>query len=218
MHILAGCAADRASYEASRYGQGLLTYSLLLGMRGAALREDQFVDVEPLFSFATNRVPELAKYIGGIQQPVVASPGGQSFDIGQLTAEDKALIPLQAVRPLVLRSNFQDDKRLRDHLELGRRVNEQLRASSCAAATLRSYSWMPKSFPARARWWGVTGWKAIRSWSTWSWPKVERSWGIFRLPPHGEIWRHWLPRSCARPNHGSPSEWDGYPFTGNGSK
>jgi hypothetical protein len=131
LHILAGCAADRASYEASQYGQGLLTYSLLLGMRGAALREEQFVDVEPLFSFATNRVPELAKCIGGIQQPVVASPrGGQSFDIGQLTAEDKALIPLQAVRPLVLRSNFQDEKRLRDHLELGRRVNEQLRAGS----------------------------------------------------------------------------------------
>ena len=35
IHVLAGCAADAVSYEASRYGQGVLTYSLLLAMRGA---------------------------------------------------------------------------------------------------------------------------------------------------------------------------------------
>ena len=36
LHLLAGAAADASSYEASRYGQGLLTYSLLLGMTGPA--------------------------------------------------------------------------------------------------------------------------------------------------------------------------------------
>ena len=51
LHILAGCASDSGSYEASRYGQGVLTYSLLLGMQGAALKEDQFVDVGTLFQF-----------------------------------------------------------------------------------------------------------------------------------------------------------------------
>ena len=35
IHVLAGCAADAVSYEASRYGQGVLTYSLLLAMRGS---------------------------------------------------------------------------------------------------------------------------------------------------------------------------------------
>ena len=44
-----GSAADAVSYEASRYGQGLLTYSLLQGMKGAALKEDQYVDVSKLF-------------------------------------------------------------------------------------------------------------------------------------------------------------------------
>ena len=33
-HVLMGCASDRVSYEASQYSQGLLTYSLLQGMRG----------------------------------------------------------------------------------------------------------------------------------------------------------------------------------------
>jgi hypothetical protein len=94
------------------------------------LREEQFVDVVPLFSFAENLVPQLAKNVGGIQQPTRANPGGQSFDIGQLTQEDKAQIPLQAPRPLVVRASFQDEKRPWDQLGLGRRVNEQLRDAS----------------------------------------------------------------------------------------
>lgn len=76
IHILAGCAADRVSYETTTYAQGLLTYSLLAGMRGAALREEQFVDVGHLFNYAADQVPELAKGIGGIQRPILAVPRG----------------------------------------------------------------------------------------------------------------------------------------------
>ena len=59
--MLAGCASDAVSYEASRYAQGLLTHSLLLGMRGAALRDSEFVDVLPLFGFAADQVPFIFK-------------------------------------------------------------------------------------------------------------------------------------------------------------
>jgi hypothetical protein len=126
LHILAGCAADSASYEASRYGQGLLTYSLLLGMRGAALKEEQFVDVTTLFDFAADRVPALASDIGGIQRPVIASPKGASFEIGQVTADDQRLIPLQPVRPLVLRTVFHDADEL-DPLGLSEQLDDALR-------------------------------------------------------------------------------------------
>ncbi len=34
--------------------QGLLTHSLLLGMKGAALREEEYVDVSTLFGFAAD--------------------------------------------------------------------------------------------------------------------------------------------------------------------
>jgi uncharacterized caspase-like protein len=78
LHILAGRAADAVSYEASRYAQGVLTYSLLLGMRGAKLRDGQFVDVVDLFGFTSDKVPELARDIGGIQRPVIVSPRGTS--------------------------------------------------------------------------------------------------------------------------------------------
>jgi len=131
LHILAGCAANQASYEASQYAQGLLTYSLLLGIKGAALRENEFVDVVKLLAFSSDKVPELARNIGGIQRPLIAMPqGGASFDIGQLTTEDKARIPLQSVRHLILRTSFQDQLRIQDHLGLGKAVDQRLREVS----------------------------------------------------------------------------------------
>jgi hypothetical protein len=127
LHVIAGSAANAVSYEASRYGQGLLTYSLLLGMRGAALRAEEFVDVSRLLQFAADQVPEFARDVGGIQRPLVASPaGGTSFDIGRLDHSDKTKIPLGEVRPLVLRSNFQHVTLYQDRLGLGNRVNAAL--------------------------------------------------------------------------------------------
>ena len=132
MHVLAGCAADSVSYEANRYGQGLLTYSLLLGMRGAKLRLGEYVDVVELFGFAADKVPELAKDIGGVQRPTIASPRGGSFDIGRLTTEDRKRVPLQTVKPVLFRSSFQEEARTRDGLGLGRRVNDRLQDASAA--------------------------------------------------------------------------------------
>ena len=142
LHILAGSAADAVSYEASQYGQGLLTYSLLLGMRGGALREDRFVDVSKWFDFATEEVPQLAKDIGGIQKPERYTPcriaeqaelacgSSATWDIGQLLGEDKARIPLATPRPVFLQSTFQDEVQLRDQLKLTGLVNEALREVS----------------------------------------------------------------------------------------
>jgi hypothetical protein len=125
--LLAGCAADRVSYEATRYGQGLLTYSLLLGMRGGALRNGEFVDAQRLLDFAQETVPTLARDLGGVQQPQKAMPrGGGSFDLGRLLAEDLPRIPVRAARPLFLRSNFQDAKRYVDVLGLARLVDRAL--------------------------------------------------------------------------------------------
>ena len=54
--ILAGCAAEKVSYEANAYAQGVLTYSLLLGMHGPALKNGQIVDIVSLFNFAASNV------------------------------------------------------------------------------------------------------------------------------------------------------------------
>ncbi len=134
MFVLAGCAADAASYEASRYGQGLLTYSLLLGMKGGGLRGGSFVDVMNWFQFARDTVPQLARNIGSVQQPVIATRrDASSFDIGQFDAEGRNRIPLGEELPMVMRSAFQDEERIRDHLGVARSLDEALDALSSRA-------------------------------------------------------------------------------------
>ena len=95
--VLMGSAADAVSYEASRYGQGLLTYTLLQAMRGAQLREGIYADVNGLFDYAADTVPQMARNIGGIQRPVIISPQtGGSFDIGRFTGDEREQIKLSA--------------------------------------------------------------------------------------------------------------------------
>ena len=131
LFVLAGCAADASSYEASRYGQGLLTYSLLMAMKGAKLRDNMFVDVNKLFDFATDEVPVLASGIGGIQKPIEATPyGGQSFDIGEITDQERPEVPLATAKPIILQASFQDEIKFRDYLNLSKKVDDALREIS----------------------------------------------------------------------------------------
>jgi WD40 repeat protein/uncharacterized caspase-like protein len=131
IHILAGSTADAVSYESSQYGQGVLTYSLLLGMRGAALRDDEFVDVARLFAYATDAVPKLAAFVGGIQRPLTSTPrGGTSFDIGRVGSAEREQIPMAMVRPLTLRAELEETASWYDSQGLGRAVNSILREES----------------------------------------------------------------------------------------
>jgi WD40 repeat protein len=130
-YVLAGSSADAVSYESSRYGQGLLTYSVLFGMRGAALREDEFVDVARLFEHAADLVPQLATGLGGIQRPLVAAPrAGGSFDIGSLDRAGRERIPLALLRPVLLAVQVEEADTWKDTLDLTRRINAALREAS----------------------------------------------------------------------------------------
>ena len=128
-HVLMGCAADRVSYEASQYAQGLLTYALLEGMCGMALQKDN-VDVSRLFQYAADRVPELARNIGGVQRPLVVAPRGTSFDVGRLEADDKAKVPLARVKPLVLRPTLLNQDEAEDNLKLTALLRQRLSEAS----------------------------------------------------------------------------------------
>ena len=117
MYILTGSAADKVSYEDSRYGQGLLTYSLLQGMSGMALTPDKRVDVMTLFQYSRDQVPQLAKGIGGIQTPVMAFPlGGESIDIGIMN--DQVTITMAQAKPVVVQAEFQEEQQFKDILRL----------------------------------------------------------------------------------------------------
>ncbi len=124
MYILSGSAADAVSYEASSYGQGLLTYSLLFGIKGGALRDKQYIDVMSLFQYCTDEVPRLAENIGGIQKPELRVPyGAESFDIGLVDEAVNKKIELPTPKPIFLRSIFQDEDTFGDPLELSEHLD-----------------------------------------------------------------------------------------------
>lgn len=132
MFILAGSASDKLSYEASEYGQGLLTYAILQGMLGVATRKDDqgkdIVDVMKLFQYARDQVPQLAANINGIQTPMLGFPGqGASFDIGILDEAAKANIPIGNKKPVIIRSMFMNKKTVKDDLQLTQKLEDKFR-------------------------------------------------------------------------------------------
>ncbi len=121
MFILTGAAADKASFESNSFGQGLLTYSLLEGMRGLAAFEDERIDISRLFNYARERVPVLAKELRGDQTPLLNMPkGGGSFDIG--INDGRAEVPIAVSKPVFVRSNFQEEEGFHDVLSVAAAV------------------------------------------------------------------------------------------------
>jgi hypothetical protein len=131
--ILMGSAADSVSYETSKYGEGLLTYALLQGMRGESLDDGSRLGVNRWFEKASEDVPDLAKSIGGIQKPIIAAPKGTGFPVALLTAEDRAKIPLAVVKQQLLRVLCENEDQ-EDPLDLRTLVREQMRAVNYAQA------------------------------------------------------------------------------------
>lgn len=136
--VLMASTADAPSYEASQFGQGLLTYSLLQAMKGAALDKSEFVDVQQLFSYAQTQVPRLAQNIGGVQRPIVSAPLGKTFVIGQMSDAEKQKIPLAAVKPLLLRPLLTNPETGDDDLHLISGLRKSLDAQSSYEVMQRS--------------------------------------------------------------------------------
>ena len=129
MFVLSGSASDKVSYEASEYGQGLLTYALLQGMLGMATRQTadgNYIDVMKLFQHARDEVPRLAATINGIQTPMLGFPQtGASFDIG--IVDENARIPIGSKKPVMIRSNFLNQVTLQDDLGLVKLLEAEFR-------------------------------------------------------------------------------------------
>lgn len=128
--VLMASTADAPSYEASQFGQGLLTYTLLQAMKGAALDKGEFIDVQKLFAFAQGEVPRLAQNIGGVQRPIVSAPLGKTFVIGQMSDAEKERVPLASVKPLLLRPLLTNPETGDDDLHLISALRKSLDAQS----------------------------------------------------------------------------------------
>ncbi|MEM6379751.1 MAG: hypothetical protein AAF705_16225, partial [Bacteroidota bacterium] len=133
MYILSGSAANKVSYESSEFGQGLLTYSLLNGMRQGGLRVDQdgqkLIDVMRLFNHARDEVPDLARSIQGIQTPTIGFPKSvASVDIGIFN--EQVDIPVANKKPVVINPNFLNQKGFRDDLNISALVRNAFQKES----------------------------------------------------------------------------------------
>ena len=130
MFVLAGSAADAVSYEATPYGQGLLTYSLLEGMRNPeVLQNGSLVDVRSWFDYAERRVPELAHSLGGEQEP--RQFGASSFAVAQITSADVSELPLlPQARPLFMKSRFVTMPFVLDPMQLSSQFDRALYEAS----------------------------------------------------------------------------------------
>ncbi len=106
--ILTASASGQSAFEASQYGQGLLTYSLLSTIKNqSALKENKFIDVTTWFNSASDNVRELAKEIGGRQDPQII--GAASFPVGLVDREVMDGIKLAAGKKKVFsRSSLYD--------------------------------------------------------------------------------------------------------------
>jgi hypothetical protein len=125
MFLIASSASNKVSFEASRFQQGLLTYSLLLGMSGAAVDINGNIDIVKLFQYSRDKVPEFALDIGGTQMPVLALPNdASSFDIGILNKNVK--IKLEEVKPVFIRSNFQENSQFNDVLSISNLLDKYI--------------------------------------------------------------------------------------------
>jgi WD40 repeat protein len=126
-YVLMGSSPDVVSYESSQFGQGILTYAILQGIKGPALDSNGFIDVAKLFNYVQDLVPELSRNSGGIQRPRIFVPEvAASFVIGQVTLDDQAGIPLKRAKPIVKSPIFMNGKELFDNLNISKSIKRKL--------------------------------------------------------------------------------------------
>jgi hypothetical protein len=128
IYILSASASGQSAFEASQYGQGLLTYSLLSGIKlGTGLKEDKFIDVTRWFNNASDNVREMAKSIGGRQEPQIV--GNASFDVGIADKEVKDGIHINSEPKKIFSKSFLytgDVTLLIDDIQLGLDFDKEL--------------------------------------------------------------------------------------------
>lgn len=125
LFIISGCAADAESFESNSLKQGLLTYSILEGIKGAALKENT-MDVLAIFNYASHKVPILASQGKLTQEPQMLVPQGGSFPFGIIKEDDRSKIPLATPKPVFVNAYLFDTASYDDPLNLSTIINDTL--------------------------------------------------------------------------------------------
>jgi WD40 repeat protein len=123
-YLLSASASNQSAFEMGMYGRGLLTYSLLLGMKTGEGLKEKYVDIAKWFQFAAEKAKELAKDVSNRQDPQISLNG--TFPIGIVYKELLDQIKLATKKPQFKRSNFQNDDLFIDNLKIGQAIDKEL--------------------------------------------------------------------------------------------
>lgn len=124
--IIASSEDNQKSRESQSLGQGLMTYSVLIGMKGEAAIDDELIRASELLNFAAKSTENISKQEGFPQLPVVfgTENGGHSFpfcwasdDIEIQSINDK----IRMIKPQLINTDFD----IKDSLEYF--LNESLK-------------------------------------------------------------------------------------------
>lgn len=153
--LLAGSAADADSLEVGAFGMGLLTYSLLKGLKidwtTVLVKDEQsnlpeLIDVDELFKYSKIVVNKLARDFKSTQDPQKLS-GPRRVFIGRITDADRSEIPLPLKRPVYVRSDFRLKDVPSDRLHLAALLDDRLRTLSAAGMDAKLFFTDARSDP-----------------------------------------------------------------------
>ncbi|MGZ3814263.1 MAG: caspase family protein [Mucilaginibacter sp.] len=127
-YILAASAAGHSAFEMSEYGQGILAYNLLFGIKsGGGLRDNQFLDIGTWFKFASDHVNLMAKDNSERQTPEIWGTGSAAeIDIGLADDQIKNKIVLSNKKPIVGRSSVFNVATTADDLQVESMIENEL--------------------------------------------------------------------------------------------
>ena len=133
LYVLAASASNQSAYELVRYGQGILTYSLLKALKEhpEILEQNKFLNVSGWFNSAVKIANDIAREIKKEQEPQLVTM--TDFNIGIVDREVLSKIILSGAKSLFVASAFQNDEDY-DELDIAKAVNKQLNDVSTRGA------------------------------------------------------------------------------------
>jgi|GEM_PF-1389771 len=123
-YMLSASASNQSALEMGMYNRGMLTYSLLLGMKTGEGLKDKYIDISKWFQFAAEKAKDLTKDASIPQDPQISING--TFPIGIVYEQLSDQIELTIKKPQFRRSNFQNEELFIDDLHLAQTFDKEL--------------------------------------------------------------------------------------------
>ena len=139
--ILSASASGQSAYESQIFGHGILTYSLLRGIKmGEGLKKNNEIGIIEWFNNASESAKEWAKSVGKTQDPQILF-ARESFSVGLADNEVKDGIHINKEPKKIFSKTilFSDVKLYIDDLQLGAEFDNELASTSINEKSLYTF-------------------------------------------------------------------------------